>query len=327
MDRLSLGCIATLTAAALWLSTAASVGQTATIKSPVLTNAYPYWDCTMGGPREGIAYLTFSTNGFPFTFTGYEMLVPKVPNVPAVDPRGGADVSRNDSGGTGTTNSGTQIFGSEPVNGLWSYDSRGRLIGYFIETSQATCTTNKIAISTNGVGLLDPNEFCETTTNGDLICYTNQVACSALTNAISFLGTVAPGKRLTLIASTPFGKVAYRGVPAATLTNISGSWYGTKKLNGQSFVEFFDMTPLLTPNLYFVTGAGPGYSYTGSALLSSRKKIAFTFGMDPQDATNQVVRAVTGSFNPRKMTASTRGWEQPTGIFTNRIKFQAVRLP
>lgn len=134
-------------------------------------------------------------------------------------------------------------------------------------------------------------------------------------------------KRLTLVATTPFGKTLYRGVPAQELQDISGDWYGVKTQNGVAFQEFFSLSnPFF--NIYDVVGAGPGYSYHGVAMLSSRKKISFAFGMDPPLPTDPVtvVRAVTGPFNVRKIEAKTRGYDQPSGVFTNRISFKAARF-
>ncbi len=130
------------------------------------------------------------------------------------------------------------------------------------------------------------------------------------------------------MASTPFGHVTYRGVPLVPLADISGSWYGVKKLkNKETFNEFFTMTSA-GQNIYDVTGAGPDYSYTGSAILSAQKKIAFVFGMTPIPATDPVtvVRAVVGSFNAKKVSGATHGWDQPDGPFTDPMRFDAFRL-
>ena len=57
---------------------ASTAGVSAEPGSPV----GPDWDCVLSGKRNGIAYLTFSTNGNG-TISGYEILVPQ----PLVTPR------------------------------------------------------------------------------------------------------------------------------------------------------------------------------------------------------------------------------------------------
>ena len=133
------------------------------------------------------------------------------------------------------------------------------------------------------------------------------------TNAISFVGKAVAGKRLTLVSSTSFGKVNYTGIPAVALTDFSGSsWSGMKRSNGQFFVEFFNMSSpgdASYPNIYPVSGAGPGYSLQGHAMISAQKKIGFSV------RANGVLRASVGSFNlnARNGTAkaTTKGIEQP----------------
>jgi hypothetical protein len=326
---------AVATAALLLLSGFAAQGQTAPPDPTTVT-----WDCVMSGPRDGLAYITFSKTPFigeldpsgnNFSFGGTEILVPKAQQF------SGSQEARNNGGdatrtGTtpGDTNSlnGTQIFGSEDVVGPWNFDSQGRMVGYFIEISKPVCTTNVFPISTNGVGLFDPNEFCVLTnvagnTNFVTVCYTNQLICKALTNALSFVGKVVTGKRLTLVAATPFGHVTFRGVPmVASLTNISGSWFGVMKKNGQTLNEFFTLSG--SGPIYDVMGAGPGYAYTnGVAILSSQKKIGFSLGFEPND---DVVRAVVGPFNSRKINGSTHGLEGILGGTDTRIRFDATRL-
>ena len=312
------------------------------------------WDCILSGPRGGTAYLTFFEDEESMnhgTFIGYEVMVPKHPKPTDIgDARGGEGEDRG--GGTTPRVRGQQIFGAETPNGSWALDNAGRTIGHFIEVSALeNCVTNAFPTSTNGAppspdptpftNSISGDEFCVTapidlTTNSlgnynmQTICYTNIIICEALTNAISFVGKVVPGKRLTLISTTPFGKTAYRGVPAQGLPDISGDWFGTKKQAGTTYQEFLTLSPsgFPFPNIYDVVGAGPGYSYQGHAVLSSRKSISFVLGMDPPLPTDPVtvVRAVTGPFNVKNIAAVTRGFDQPGGVFTNRITFKATRF-
>src|SRR5205085_821144 len=107
---------------------------------------------------------------------------------------------------------------------------------------------------------------------------------------------------------------------------VSGSWYGLKRLkNGETFNEFFTMSASgFGANIYDVSGGGPAYSYDGIAIVSSQKKIAFALGIAPHPSA--VVRAVVGPFNPRKVTGTTHGWEQPDGLFIDQIRFNVTRL-
>jgi hypothetical protein len=276
----------------------------------------PTWDCVMSGNRKGLASITFSGDGSPgSSFTGFEILVPKAPKQSSSSSgRGGSGDGRTDSdGNTGTK--GTQIFGAEIPSGPWSFDSKGRVIGFFAETAPTgPCVTNTVTTIT-------------LTTNGsEVVVSSNSITvvdCPAITNSISFIGKVVPGERLTLVCSTPFGKVIYRGVPTVPLTDISGSWYGTKKTSEPklSFTEFFTLTPI-DVNLYDFESIGPGYSYGGTLLVSKQKKMAIVAGLDPND---DFVRAVTGPYLPGKGKAMLRGWDQPAGPFTNRVQFNVTR--
>jgi hypothetical protein len=287
------------------------------------------WDCVMSGPRQGIAYITFSD----LTFTGYEVLVPKGSknSSGSIDLRGNG--SRGDTSDSSTNTPNTQLFGAAPIDGQWGFDIQGRIIGSFAEAQPESCITNAIPVATNGTGLfgLEGEYSVEYPdgTNTVTIFYTNQVTCSGMNNAISFVGKVVTGKRLTLVCSTSFGKVVYRGVPAVTLSNLNGNWYGIKNQNHQSFVEFFTASDSVLPGAiptttYDIAGNGPGYSYSGIALLSSQKKFALVAGINPD---GQVLRAVYGSFNLKNMSTKTRGWEQPEGIFGNPVRFDAVLQP
>ena len=145
------------------------------------------------------------------------------------------------------------------------------------------------------------------------------------TNSISFQGKAAAGKRLSLVASTSFGRVTYRGVPfRTTLPDISGNWYGTKKQQGQSFLEFFDLTPSTFPNIYYMDGHGPAYTYTnGMCMVSAQKKIGFA--LLESDGTNTTLRATFGGFNSnsRNTKGNTKGVIDPG----TRIHFKAAKSP
>jgi len=129
---------------------------------------------------------------------------------------------------------------------------------------------------------------------------------------------------LTLVASTPGAKVTYRGVPLPdTLPDISGSWQATKKISNHKTVEFFDVIPDIEPFLYGVSGAGAGYSFEGVSMISSQKRIGFTMSVVPDNSTNAVLRSVVGSYNPKKVKASTKGAEEGVG----NLSYEAILNP
>jgi hypothetical protein len=332
-------------ASALGLLALAATSQAAAPKSPVGT-----WDCVMSGAREGLASMTFHADG---TFTNIEVLVPKPAKAPAPnnDNRGGDGVGRfpGDSSGGSVTNKTlpphTDLFGSQETSGLWTFDIRGRVIGSFYEISEPTYATNAITPpstnldltlyevpTTNASSLGD--EFCVTRTIGTNSAglYTNLVSCyvitaNAITNQLSFVGTVVPGKRLTLVVSSPAGKVTFSGVPNVPLTDISGNWYGSERVGQLWYTEFFTLTPsTLGPNIYAVDGSGPGYTYSGMAMLSPQKKLGFSLGIYPLFGAElldgpQEVRAVVGPLNLKRLGGTLHGLEGPGTDANHRLTF------
>jgi hypothetical protein len=314
------------------------------------------WDCVMSGQRQGTAYFEFLDDGTNKTLNVIEVMVPNGTKTNSTSGGGRNNTGgRGDSGGSSFVPS-RQIFGSEIItNGVWALDVKGHTIGFFVETSfQLNCVTTPIPTSTNSEAPSDiPFTFTDGSTNdptfcvtspiatNDLgggltnyseqtICYTNISVCSAQTNAVSFVGTVVPGKKITLKGTTPFGNTMYQGVPAQSLLDISGSYYGTRRKSGVDNLEFFTLTPsFLAPNVYDVALVGPGYQYHGISILSSKKRISFSLGLDPAVPTNQVtvVRAVTGPFNPKKISAKTVGWDQPEDLLLNPVHFDIQLSP
>jgi hypothetical protein len=273
------------------------------------------WDCVMSGVRTGVATLVFSND---FTFTAYEVLVPKGPALPdtsAATGRGpNTGVGRSPSGTTNSGPSGTAIYGSDAVTNNWTFDEQGRVFGFWAETAGLTsCVTN---ILTNTV---------PPTTN---------IVCSELVNSVNFTGTVVPGRRLTLTCSTPLGKVIYRGVPTVQLADFSGNYIGTLKQKlPPVFNEMFTLIPTTAftqyPNLYDIIGQGPGYAYLGRALIIKQGHIGIRDSIGPDLITAALdpvsVRAVTGGFNLNLGRGTLSGWDQPSGVFTNRVSFRVVK--
>ena len=292
----------------------------AALLSGLAVSAQPFsdpagtWDCVMSGGRNGLAMVTFEGN----TFSMFEILVPKKQVVTTSKASRGGDVGRGDSTpGTNVVLSVTNLFGAGDLTGTWNFDVKGRIMGHFIESSApVSCTTNTVITAV-------------TETNGGTVTTTfstnTTVDCTgAVTNAFSFVGTVVPGKRLTLVCDSSIGKVTYRGIPAVTLPDASGSYYGDLYQNGQHFSESLTMSPE-GGNIYDVVGDGPGYSYNdGVAIVSAWKKIAFAMTVEP---TNLVTRAVVGSFNSKKLSSRTTGLQEPPGEERPRVRFNVDMLP
>lgn len=264
----------------------------------------PIWDCIIsGGGQQGLAFLTFADDG---TFNGFEVLSARRVSSTSSNPRGPfTDTGRTfESGNTnrvGTTN----LFGFAAISGPWSYDERGRLLGSFTVT-------------------VDRGESAE----------------ESAIHALSFTGTVVPERRLTLVGSTPHGRVTYSAVPYRETPDYGGSWYGTKIRNKQALLEYFGLTSLMNnnpfgdvypeisnfPGIYYTEDTqGAGYSSRGFVMISPRKKIGFALLSTPLDSTNSVLSATYGSYSVRGgvLKASTTGLEEPS----TPITFKAVLQP
>lgn len=308
------------------------------------------WDCVLSGNRTGTAYIEFFNDN---TFSVVEVIVPN--NSSSSSSSGRTSNSGGRGGPTQTPNTkGPQIFGAQAANGPWFFDTKGRVIGSFFEVSTLeNCTTNLFVMSTNGT-FASPDPVFQTNADGcgpntfeitspiatNVVgvntnyteldaCYTNVVVCTALTNSISFIAKVTPGKKIALECSTPFGKTAFVGVPAQPLPDVSGSWEGAKRQKGFFSQEFFDLTPTGIPNTYDVSGSGPGYNYTGIAIFSSQKKAGFAFEYTPALPTQPFTQArgVAGSYD-LKGNAKTHGWDQTSGgTFSDPVLFNASKLP
>jgi len=295
------------------------------------------WDISMSGGRTGLAVMEFFDGGTPDsrTFSIYEIIVPNKPRPSSSDSTDSRNGSGDDSrtGSSGGTNGTvvlpiTNLFGGELASsGHWGWDTQGRLIGFYGEILGEVCTTNTVTI-TNCINGAIPDQPCGYVTNVDTI------TCVSVTNGVSFVGSVVPGKHLTLNSRIISQKTVYHGLPAIQLTNIAGSWFGNRIEPGQDTLEFFTLSPAggfvelpdAPANLYDVIGGGGNYNYTigGSALLSRWNKIAFSLPFDPDQ---EVLRATIGSANLRQLRFNTRGVEQQSGTLHRFIRFTGSVAP
>jgi hypothetical protein len=327
------------------------------------------WDCIIsGGHQQGIAFLNFNTN---FTFTGYSLesttLHPTASTPP--DPtvtRGGDGIGRNANDSTATVTGGagkgvTNVFGFGPVSGPWTYDDKGRVVGFFTQAlnsggSTWPCVTNAQVFGvSNGVVVTTNLSFCFTGPTADIQVtfdasgpqtfhfQTNAIVGAAeITNSVSFVGTVVPNKHLTLTASTTLGKVTFNGVPFKTnLTDLTGSWVGYKKVNGVTDLQLFSLSSFVSngiptdtnftfkvndditnfPNIYFSTN-GTGPGYTFTGVSMLSQRKKIGFTFD---STSTGLSATYGSFTAtRKLTnVVTKGVEEPTNIVNFKATWQS----
>jgi hypothetical protein len=301
------------------------------------------WDVTLGGSRQGLALIQFFDGGTPDsrTFSVYEIIVPRRPPSTNTDSRlGGGPVGDDSRQGfrtgnsTSPTNSTPHLFGDElSSSGVWGFDPKGRVVGFYGESLGLVCTTNTVTI-TNCINGTIPGEPCGFVTNVET------VTCVSVTNGVNFIGTVVPNKQLTLVAQTEGRKLTFHGRPIIAVTNIAGSYTGSKTSLGVTTFEFLTLSPVSPPvelpgmlNVYSVVGGSADYSYTtapgffspgGTALLSRSGKIAFALPLDPDGS---VFRATLGGFDRVHLRFNTLGVEQSSGPLGNFIHFNGALTP
>jgi hypothetical protein len=283
------------------------------------------WDVTISGSRQGLALMQFFDDG---SFHIYEIIVPKRPSSPSSssdDSRGtGGDDSRSGTSSSGTSTPSvttiTNLFGDESIlNGRWSFDVNGKIIGSYGEALAEVCTPETFTV-TSVTNFPDGSIGYLTNT----ITITN---CVGITNGVDLIGTAVSNKSLTLTGHAFSRPVVFSGVPVITLTNISGNYNGARVAGGLSSFEFLTLSSsTLDPGfnlIYDVHGVSGGYTYSalgGHALLSRRGKIAFAIPLDPD---GNVFRATVGGFDLRRLRFNTQGVEQPEGPL-HFIKFNGA---
>jgi hypothetical protein len=331
------GMCAKASAAALLLL--GSVGMIQAQPSPVGT-----WDCTISGRNQGgIAFLDFGPSN---TLTGFRLLsslhpsragtsaVASIDRAPVI---GRTDSTIGGSSGGGTTGN-TNLVGSDTFTGNWTFDERGRVIGSFIEVVGAgvqNCTTNENISDVEGtttiahtnddgsVSFFTTNVFILITNGVTITCTTN----TGTTNGVSFIGRAVPGRRLTLVASTPNGKVTYRGIPFVTnLTDLSGDWFGTRVVSKDSALETFSLTASDFPNIYVSTvGSGPNYDLEAMAFISAHKKVGMVFAQGETNGTLSSFVAPLRTGKTGVLSVTGRGVELDTEAGTP-FQYHAVRM-
>lgn len=262
------------------------------------------------------------------------------------------------------------LIDSRGHRGNWFFNSKGQVVGSFYTVLNAnnritnyfqTCIDEPLSIPlTNGGSFNIEVSFCFTNAvivtnfpwlapDGEFgftnLTFTNgnfTIGSSGLTNNVSFVGKVVPGKRITLMGTSAFGKFTITGVPLrpiSTALPVDGFfWTGTKTENGFNTVEQFGLFDTSIQNAYLVSGQGPSYTYGSGAdlgselcLISAKKKIAFSIAeFAVGTATNTFVtvnlRGTCGPFINTKRAIGAKGQGSSTDD-SNIIKFNANLSP
>lgn len=282
MKNLRLTSLKLLTLAVAGLLLGSSATRAQSPPSPVGND----WDLVFSGSQLGLAVLTFNSDN---TLAGYEIVRPAPrkgastdvdPRHPGVEDFGRTAVTTTSGGGSSSAKVITNFLGSAPLNGTWYNDAAGKIVGLMNQLSQTV--TPMETYSTNQLG--------EVVTNITFVVTTE-------TNAVSFRAVVVPNTRITICTYGPNGNNVMRGKPVdLAQADQSGNFYAVGKRDGVNFVEFLTLVPDgVVPNRYnFSGGMGPGYAFTGRALVSRSKQIAlFTLTSDVDD----LLTVYSGSYN------------------------------
>jgi hypothetical protein len=262
------------------------------------------WDCALVSPWKGTAYLIF---GSDFTINGVQIMTPPLTATNSYD----IDRHTNSYGGA-------IIAGGE-----WHFQD-SKVVGFYAAVSTEVQCTNYLVVTVNYLtNILDDGSSTVITTvltNTIQNCVTN-----GTTNGVSFEATVKPGKNMRIKATVDGRPASLKGVPATALPDISGYYYGDGRINKSPFNEFFTLT-LTDPSIngYDLNGQGPGYTFSGFALLS-KKSVSF-YATD--SSSNTLLRAITGPINTAKGSAMLKGLQskgEENG--TDKITYKVTKQP
>ncbi len=275
-----------------------SFGMAKAQPSPVGT-----WDCALSSPWKGTAYLTFGSN---FTVNGIQIMTPPFTATNSYD------LPKH-----------TNSFGGAIIaGGEWHFQD-SKVVGFYAAVSTEVQCTNYLVLTVNyQTNILEDGSSTVTTTvvtNVIQNCVTN-----GITNGVSFEATVKPGKNINIKATVDGRPTSLKGVPAIGLPDISGSYYGEGRNNKVPFNEFFTLT-LTDPSIngYDLNGQGPGYTFSGFALLS-KKSVSF-YATD--SSSNTLLRALSGPINTAKGSATLKGLQGTGDGGTDKIIYKVSKQP
>jgi len=240
------------------------------------------WDlASSGAGQRGISLITFSNDLTSFpprgTFRGYQLLasLPPKPAATNSDGRGGSS-GRGDSVPSGNKTN-NFVFGFGAIDGIWQFNSKGQIVGFFSEPLNVTSTVTNYHAGTvtesitdnesgenanilihfaSGQATLTTNFlWLDPTPHTQLYSFDNpnvtlDVGSAKLTNSVSFTGKAINNKSISLVCNSTFGKVTFKGIPApkAPIVDLTGNWVGSKRENGLQLNEFFSLTSFTLDN-------------------------------------------------------------------------------
>ncbi len=252
--------------------------------------------------------------------------------------------------------------------GTWFFNSKGQVVGSYFTVLDATshvtnffqtCVDEVLTIPlTNGGSFPLEVSFCFTNPiivtnvpwsapppNTEVgftnLVFTNQnftLAAVGITNNVSFIGKVVPGKRLTMVGSSAFGKFTIQGVPLAPVVTplpVDGFfWTGTVTQNGFKYVEEFSLISQGIPNYFGMNGQGPSYTYdplSTVCLISQKKRIGFSvfeipFGAGTNGEITATLRGTVGTLKSTTKVIGTKSLGCSTAD-PNIIEFDANLSP
>jgi hypothetical protein len=272
------------------------------------------WDFVVLGAERGVAYITFEDD---FTLSGYEVLTPAARKSTQVnETRGGDSIGRyttESSGPTITTK--TNLLGFAMINGFWTYDTKGHVIGIYTEGNEVEiCTTNQLIVTTFETNIVDGVSVVTTSQSTNFVtdCVTEGV-----TNGISFTGVVRPGKRMVIKSTSAIGRYTLRGVPAAEVPDFSGWHWAMARSGGPQFTEFLRASPSQEfANVFDIVGLGAGYELGGWAIVSSHRQVGLV-----ANGSSAGLTSVVGPYSFRKEKGTLKG----SDLHGNRITYQINR--
>jgi hypothetical protein len=272
------------------------------------------WDFVMSGKQRGIALITFDSGSTLFGTQILRSAPNKNSSSSSGDPRNPTGIIPSRTGPSTSTNAtpnpGTNFFGSTDLEGYWTYNQAGRIIGtyneYFYTVEDVTHTYTNIVDGSNVISTITAPENVKHT------------------NGISFRGTVGTGgNKLVLNVYTPRGLTTYTGVRMVALPDYTGNYYGVASKD-RPFVEFFSIVPngLATSGYSVNNGVGPGYNFTGHMIVSRQKHVAIQIKTEYDDLSVYI-----GPYKTNRSTGAMSGDLRGTDGVRNNFPYKLSPRP
>ncbi len=268
------------------------------------------WDFVINGREFGTAVINFNkepsslTPDF-FTLDGLQITIQKGKKTHGSSgsdsSRGGSGTRGGDTGSTDAAPSSscdTNYVGGATLFGAWTVDAKGKIVGYYYQTSRFANTTN------------DTFEL-----------------------PVSFIGIHRPGKRLNLKTANGCIITTMRGIPSGLQPDITGTWLGKGQRDGSFFADQNSFTPDFSkdalPGVFNVDIEGGGFFVSSFAIVSAQRRLSINgirSTVDPLN-TNYTIRSVSGSLNSSVTRASLKGQEGTNTITSYKLEKLSFLVP